>query len=151
MARIIDNLTIVWRWLLGGLPGDVRSSAVGAVCATLVTSVSTAYCTAQPVEFTAFLSEEGYAKPLPPLVALLKEKEPATSVTFDPADLEGVFVCEFAHVSAPTAKEVLFSYLDRYSMCLSVTQTQEAAYVVKPNRNSGQIYQKGDDWLCKCN
>lgn len=138
-------------WFVRGLPGDVRSSVVASAVAGIWLSVASSCSAASEVEIASYLDKNGMSSPLPAIVRLMKADDQPTSVTFEPANLAGLRVCEFAHMRAASGRELLLSYIDRYSMCLDMSEGEESSFVIRPNRRSQQMTQDPQgNWLCKC-
>lgn len=154
--------TLAWKWTLEkclqfgtrlykwGIFSDVRSAAVGAVFGAIVGLIAAALAAQPPIETFIFTNDQGYAQPMRALLEPLKEEKEKITLTFDPSDLEQVYVCEYSHISGSSPRQVLFSYLDKYSMCLSVSQTTRSDFIVRPNLRSGILMSRNGNWFCKC-
>jgi len=144
-----------WSWFIGGLPGDVRSAAVGAAVATVATIalntiVAAFFSPPPPREFFVFTNDQGFAQPMRAFLDQLKEEQAAPKFVFDPPSLEQLYVCEYAYLSAPSVREIVLTYLNTYSMCLSVSEIAPQSYVIRGNKRSGFLTEQNGNWLCKC-
>lgn len=154
---------LTWKWAMEkgrrlgarlhkwGIFTDIRSAAVGSVFGAIVGLIAAALASQPPIEAFIFTNDQGYAQPMRALLEPLKEEKEKITLTFDPSELKQVYVCEYSHISGPTPRQVLFSYLDKYSMCLSVSQTTRSDFVVRPNLRSGMLTSRNGNWFCKCN
>ncbi|MBZ0140749.1 MAG: hypothetical protein K8H87_13410 [Pseudorhodoplanes sp.] len=136
------------RW---GVFGDIRSAAVGSIFGAIVGLITAAFAVKPPIETFIFTNDKGFAQPMRALLTSLKDEKEKITIRFEPEDLEEVYVCEYSHVTGASPKQVLFSYLDKYSACLSVSQKDRSDFVIRPNKLSGLLVSRNGHWFCKCN
>lgn len=123
------------------------SSAVGSAI-TIVTAVALAK--EAPKEILVLPNDQGFAKPMQSLDRAIQRDEGPINVKYEPANLKDMVVCEFAKVSGHTGREMLFSYIERYPMCVRVFQVSETSYTLRPNETSGEMTSKNSQWFCRC-
>jgi hypothetical protein len=145
----------LWEWFIEGAPGDIRSAAVGAAAAFLFTLayngiVRAFFSPPPPREIFVITNDEGFAQPMRALLDQLKEEKSASKLAFDPPSLEHLYVCEYAYLSAPSIREIVLTYVNKYSMCLSVSEVAPQNYIIRGNKRSGFLTERGGNWLCKC-
>lgn len=144
-----------YEWFIEGLPGDLRSTAVGAIAAAVATLVLNGIVAAffsppPPREIIISTNNQGIARPMQTLLDELKKEKGGLTFAFDPSSLENFYVCEYSYLSAPSVREIVLTYLNKYSMCVSINEIAPASYVVRPNRRSGFLTEESGNWLCKC-
>jgi hypothetical protein len=137
----------VWTYLTGRFWVDVWSVVLSAIIASLVTSATARDA---PKEILVLPNDQGFAKPMTSLARFVRADPDAISVTYDPVNLEEMVVCEFAHLTGSTGREMLFSYLEKYPMCLRLFQTSTKEFTIRPNQASGEIAEKNGQWVCRC-
>jgi len=133
-----------------GIFGDVRSAVVGSLVGAIVGLIAAALAENPEKETLILTNDDGYAQPMRALLDPMESEEEDISITFEPADLKDVYVCEYARISGFSSREIFFSYLDRYSMCLWMVERSASEYVIKPNLNAGFLSQRDENWFCKC-
>src|SRR5579871_5864008 len=131
-------------WLVRHHWPDVRSAVVSALVGFFAGTL--AWASGSPRQVTIVPSETlGYAVPMPALLEQLKDTE--FKVSFQPANLKQVRVCEFAHLQGSTGFDMFLEYLSKYPECFTLQQTSEQAYVVQSGSalsgRKGALY-------CKC-
>ncbi|WP_075289799.1 hypothetical protein [Pararhizobium arenae] len=139
-----------WRWLIYGLPGDIRSAAVGAVTGIVFTAMMTALLTPDPVFFSSFANAQGYAQPLEPLNSIVISSGEDVSFEFQPPELKKAYVCEFAQVEAENHRQLMLSYLGRYPTCFAVAQLSASKYRVFITASTVDVRQSDGNYFCKC-
>jgi hypothetical protein len=110
---------------------------------TIATLLITWLTTATPVTYSVYPSVDGWAMPLPELVAL--------KIRFQPEQISQTYVCEFAELSALNYRQLFLAYVERYQACFDLRQVQENEFSIRPNIRSGQMTEVADgSWQCKC-
>lgn len=133
-----------------GIFGDIRSTLVGSLVGAVVALIAAAWAAEAPKERWIFTNDEGYAQPMRILLDPLEREEGKITIRFEPEDLEQIYVCEYAHLTGSSYREILFTYLDRYSMCLWVAEMSSSEYIIRANTHSGFLDRRNGNWLCKC-
>lgn len=150
MLRKFWDLLVKW-----GILTDIRSAIVGSIFGAVVGVLVGLFASAlsgEPLEILILTNDQGIAQPMNVLVPQLRSDtdDDKISVAFDPPSLRHLYVCEYSRLSGDSGREILLSYLDKYAMCLSVSQKSSAEYIIRPNRNSGFLIEEQGNWLCKC-
>lgn len=143
-------LRSTWEWLKEGIPGDIRSTVVGAAVATTITMVTTAWIGQEPLKFSAFANAQGYTQPLEPLSNAVAKSGEAVEFVFQPPELRMAYVCEFAQVEAATHRQLMLSYLSRYPTCFAVSQMSQDEYRVFTTGSTVDLRKANGNFLCKC-
>lgn len=139
--------TFLRKW---GIVGDIRSAVVGALVGSAFTFLAAAWAAGAPKDAWIFPNDAGYAQPMRSLVDSLKREDSSVNIRFEPGGLENIYICEYAHLSGFSYREILFSYLDRYSTCFWVAQRSASEYIIRPNNTSGFLNTRNGGWFCKC-
>lgn len=139
-----------WRWFIDGLPGDIRSAAVGAASGSLFTMLVTALVSHDLVYFSAFANAQGYAQPLELLTSTVLSSGEDVVFEYQPAELRKTYVCEFAQVEAETHRQLMLNYLGRYPTCFAVTRLSSNKYRVFTTASTVDLQQNGGSYFCKC-
>jgi hypothetical protein len=129
---------------------DVRSAIVGSIFGALVGLGTAALASGPTQEIIIPINDEGYNQPMKSLLGELSKSGEATQITFSPVALKDVYVCEFAHLKGDSSREMILSYLDKYSACFTVRQIGEERFVVEPNTRVGLLKAVGPNWTCLC-
>lgn len=145
--KVFFICALLARW---GIFGDVRSAVVGSIFGAIVGLMAVALADEPPKHRWVFTNESGYAQPIRSLLDPLEKEGSDITMSFEPTELEQIFVCEYAHLSGFSDREILFAYLDRYSMCLWVVQRSPSEFAVRPNLNAGFLTKRDGNWFCKC-
>lgn len=150
MALGLKHLRKFWNWLIEGTASDIRAALVGIVCAAIGSYAYAMLFQGKPLHFEALTNKDGVAQPLPALSRAVAERDKSLQFTFSPPELQQTFICEFARIEAPTARELMLAYLSRYPTCFAVTQLDENSYRVFTTRSTTDIVQKNQSYFCKC-
>ena len=135
------------------LTGDVRSAVIGsvtgAVIGAITTIATTLFFTHVPLQYTVFVNDDGYAQPKG-LFDLAEKNDPKLSLSFNPAELRNVYVCEYKLVTGDDWKKLVLSYLDTYRECFDVNARSEDNFIISANTRASLLVKKDTNYLCKC-
>lgn len=142
---------VKWSWV-PWIAGDLRSAVVGSLFGALVTwFLNWYYAPGPPLEIEITTDSNGFASPIAPLLGAVTADENPTTFTFEPPAFRGVWVCEYSHLTGYSGREMMLTYLSKYSMCFAVVQGAKGAYTVRPNPNgSAEFKPTSDGWFCRC-
>lgn len=152
MNWLLTKTAAFTAWIVSGLPGDLRSAAVGALFAAVVTWGLNWYNNpGPPLEVEIPTDGEGFASPIAPLLGAVSADAVPTSFTFDPPAFKDVWVCEYSYHTGYSGREMMLAFLSKYSMCFAVVQSAKGAYTIRPNPNeSAEFKQRSNGWFCRC-
>jgi hypothetical protein len=126
--------------------GDLRSSFVGAVVASLLISLVSVFQNRKEI---VHVNQNGIASPEDIFDAVEDSGQP---LKFVPDDLRRVYVCESTVVEGKSAYDLLIAYLLHYPECFYLIEAERGGRVViGANERSGSLKKtRGGDWACKC-
>lgn len=136
--------------LLKSIPGDVRGAVVGIGVTFLGSCIYGYYWPQEPSTYAIPVNVDGYAKPLPGLLRNAARENPSSTYRTEPENLAAAWVCEAASIRGEDAHQLLMQYLDLYKACFSLDQKSKRAFVIRPNKHSGNMMNDERGWFCKC-
>jgi hypothetical protein len=135
------------------LTGDVRSAVIGSITgsiiATITTIVTAAFLVNPPLQYSVFVNDDGFGQPKG-LFDLAERHDPKLILTFRPAELRSVYVCEYKLVNGESWKKLVLTYLDAYRDCFDVNARSDEDYIISPNMRTSVLAKKQTTYLCKC-
>jgi hypothetical protein len=159
--HVMDRLKLEWNlftdsWSRGSIYGDLRNVVIAAATSFVAASVwgiiLATMLTETEVRVVVGVDDNGIA--CPALLFVSAEKDVGTRLNIEPKELMNVAVCDFHVATGKEVTDLLFSYLEKYSMCFWATEKVGPDGIrnitVRPNTASGEMELDAGGYACKC-